>query len=314
MWAWACACTASSAHIQTPVACARANTKNKHKMIENDLDRFIMNTAVFKRWLGNRTTSNVHALEPCKRTCAPVQIPMIPAIDDLNLKVWELANLIWQNLTLQIQRWAAVASEMHGSMQAIRTPWAAMAINSAIRQSTNNENMRFHKNSLTNHFASSDLHQWEGRSFDTGGYWAWGPNVWWLALMMLSVPFFCALHANSTRAFPGILDISSGTNVCGGVTSASGASLASGHRTPIYAVCSEWAAQQQQRCNDRCLTMQTRSWEKLITVSGANLWRQNLHYAQFTKPFLDVAKPLHLRLVHSKLSPINCRWSLWGAR
>ena len=47
-------------------------------MIENDLDRFIMNTAVFKRWLGN-----VHALEPCKRTCAPVQIPMIPAIDDL---------------------------------------------------------------------------------------------------------------------------------------------------------------------------------------------------------------------------------------
>ena len=51
-------------------------------MIENDLDRFIMNTAVFKRWLGN-----VHALEPCKRMCAPVQIPMIPAIDDLNLKV-----------------------------------------------------------------------------------------------------------------------------------------------------------------------------------------------------------------------------------
>ena len=182
-------------------------------------------------------------------------------------KVWELANLIWQNLTLQIQRWAAVASEMHGSMQAIRAPWAAMAINSAIRQSTNNENMRFHKNSLTNHFASSDLHQWEGRSFDTGGYWAWGPNVWWLALMMLSAPFFCALHANSTRAFPGILGISSGTNVCGGVTSASGASLASGHRTPINAVCSEWAAQQQQRCNDRCLTMQTRvlisSWEKL---------------------------------------------------
>ena len=35
--------------------------------------------------------------------------------------------------------------------------------------------------------------------------------------MMLSAPFFCALHANSTRAFPQILDISSGTNVCGGV-------------------------------------------------------------------------------------------------
>ena len=51
--------------------------------------------------------------------------------------------------------------------------------------------------------------------------------------------FLCAACKYSTRTFPQILDISSGTNVCGGVTSASGASLASGHRTPIYAVCSE---------------------------------------------------------------------------
>ena len=57
--------------------------------------------------------------------------------------------------------------------------------------------------------------------------------------MMLSAPFFCALHANSTRAFPQILVISSGTNVCGGVTSASASCslhLGTAHLLTLYAL------------------------------------------------------------------------------
>ena len=57
-----------------------------------------------------------------------------------------------------------------------------------------------------------------------------------VALMMLSAPFFCALHANSTRAFPGVLGISSGTNVCGGVQAAHHLHLGIAHLLTLYAL------------------------------------------------------------------------------